>query len=399
MATRGRTQQWLRISLLGLLLIGSIIPGVNWWNNSQTAAIAAECLAAIEREAWDEAEPLAQQWVRRRPEDGMAWLSLADVAKQRGDLQATADCLGRIPATDSHYLKSQMLRGDLLLDGLNRPDLAVEVWKSMLIVSPQANVAHQRLLYVYSMTLQRELMVQQIRVAMHHHVEPPEAYGYILSAPNLIFSNGYLKVGQWLQGNSRDETLRVAHAIFLAKSTPSRGMKMFGSQAVQAGDASEVTTCLQDFPDNIELRAFVIEKAIADADMVALGQALQKLPKSAERDSRFWRYIGTFRDSQRRPAEAAAAFQQSIRLHPMDWKSHHELGTVERVLGNSELSAKHAELGSRGKQLEKQILELPNAAQIDQPLLEEIRSFARDCGDQDVVDGLTFRLSLTSRSQ
>lgn len=399
MATRGGIQKWLRISVLGLLLLGAMVLAVNWWNSRQTDAIAVQCRAAIDREAWDEAEPLAQEWVRRSPKDGTAWLNLADVARQRGDLEATADCLGRIPTTDSHYLISQMLRGDLLLDGLNRPDQAVEVWKGMLAVSPTANVAHQRLLYVYSMTLQREIMVKQIREAIHQHVEPPEAYGYILSAPNLIFTNGYLKVGQWLKANPADETLRVAHTIFAARTNPSRGMKMFGSQAVQSGDASGVAKCLQDFPDNLELRAFVIEKTIADADMNALGQALQKLPKSAERDSRFWRYIGTFRDSQRRPAEAADAFQQSIRLHPMDWKSHHELGAVERVLGHVELSAKHAELGSRGKQLEKQILELPNAAQVDEPLLKEIRNFARDCGDQDVVDGLTARLSPTRPSQ
>lgn len=396
METRGGTQRWFRALFLILVLGALLVPGVNWWNGQRLEALAAQCREAVRAERWDTAQPLAERWARLAPADADAWLNLAEVAKARGDMAATAECLGRIPVTDSRYLSSQMLRGDLLLDGLKRPDQAVEVWKAMLAVSPHASVAHQRLLYVDSMTLQREAMVLQIRDAIHHRAEPPEAYGYILSAPNLLFTDGYLKVGQWLQANPQDETLRVAQAIFAARSNHSRGMKMFGTKAVQAGDASGVTQCLKDFPDNLELRAFVIEKAIAEADMTALGKLLQHLPPAADRDSRFWRYIGTFRDSQRRPEEAAEAFHQSIRLHPMDWKSHHELGTVERVLGHAGLAAKHSALGSRGKQLEREILELPNAAQADVPLLEKLLSYARDCGDQDVVDGLTYRLSETT---
>ena len=395
MATRGGTQRGFRILLLILVLGGLLVPGVNWWTTRRIETLAAECREAVRTERWDTAQPLAEQWARQAPDDADAWLNLAEVAKARGDLEAAAECLGRVPVTDDRYLNSQMLRGDLLLNGLKRPDKAIAVWKAMLAVSPHANVAHQRLLFVYSMTLQREALVQQIREAIHHHAEPPEAYGYILSAPNLLFTDGYLRVGQWLQATPHDETLRVAQAIFAARTTPSRGMKMFGTQAVQAGDASGVTQCLKDYPDNLELRAFVIERAIAEADMTALGKALQQLPKSADRDSRFWRYIGTFRDSQRRSEEAADAFRQSIRLHPLDWKSHHELGTVERVLGHAELAAKHAELGGRGKQLERAIMELPNAAQADIPLLKKLLDFARDCGDQDVVDGLTYRLNET----
>lgn len=392
MAARGGIQRIFRILCVSLILAGGLVPAWNWYDTRKTAALAAACRAAILEEQWDAAQSLAEQWVSRSPQDGQAWLSLADVAKHRGDLAATAECLGRIPTTDESYLNTQMLRGDLLLDGLKRPDEAVAVWKAMLAVSPQANVAYQRLLYVYSMTLQRELLVKQIRVAMQNHAEPPEAYGYILTAPNLVFTDGYVKVGQWLQSNPDDETLKVAQAVFAARTNPSKGMKMFGKNAVEMGDASRVMECLKEYPDNLELRAFVIEKAIGDADMAALGLALQKLPTAAENDSRFWRYIGTFRDSQRRPQEAAEAFQQSVKLHPLDWKSHHELGAIERVLGHAELAAKHAELGARGKQLEREFMELPNATQADSVLLEKLLSFAKDCGDPDVVNGLTYRL-------
>ncbi len=392
MATLGKSRRGFRIVFLGLLLVGGLVPLKFWWDRYRLEALAAQCLEAIQNENWDAAQPLAERWVRQSPEDAEAWLNLAEVAKSQGDFEAVSECLGRIPPSDRRYLNSQFLLADLCLEEFRRPDRAVAAWKAILTVDPKAHVAHQRLIYVYSMTLQRDLLVKQMREAIQQHAEPPESYGYMLSAPNLVFSNGYLKVSDWLQAKPDDETLRVAQAVYAARTNPSKGMKMFGSHSVQMGDAKLVMECLKDYPNHLELQAFVIEQAIAEADMAALGRALQKLPKEAAGDSRFWRYIGTFRDSQRRIKDAAEAFHQSIQLHPLDWKSHHELGAIERVLGHGELAAKHAELGARGKQLEREFMELPNATQADAILLEKLLRFARDCGDQDVVDGLNFRL-------
>jgi tetratricopeptide (TPR) repeat protein len=147
----------------------------------------------------------------------------------------------------------------------------------------------------------------------------------------------------------------MAQAIFAARTNPSRGIKMFGADAIKPGDDSGVRRCLKDYPRNLELRAFLIEQALAENNMTALSDALKDLPKEAEADCRFWRYIGTKLDFQRRYSEAAGAFRNSLKIHPMDWKSHHALGAVERVLGNAEAAARHADLGSRGKQLEREM--------------------------------------------
>jgi hypothetical protein len=77
----------------------------------------------------------------------------------------------------------------------------------------------------------------------------------------------------------------------------------------------------------------------------------------------------------------------------MDWKSHHALGAVERVLGNAEAAARHADLGSRGKQLEREIHELPNAAQVGPELLQSLMNYAEDCGEKEIAAGLAYRLN------
>ena len=167
---------------------------------------------------------------------------------------------------------------------------------------------------------------------------------------------------------------------------------MFGSGDVQPGDDAGVIQCLKDYPNNLELRAFLLERAISKDDMAALGAALKDLPPAADQDSRFWRYIATLRDYQRRPAEAAEALKRSLELHPLDWKSHHLMAAVERVLGHVDIASKHADLAARGKQLEREIQELPNAAQVDPPLLARMQLYAQDCGDTGVSEGLKYRL-------
>lgn len=392
MVVAGQKKKIILLCAAAVIVIGLSVPTYFWWQARVTVRIAAACRMAIRKEEWDTAQPLAEQWVRRSPKDTDAWLSLADVAKSRGDLAATAECLARVPQNDHRYLKTQMLRGDLILDGLGLPHEAVKVWLDMLTVDPTATVAHQRLLYVYSMTLQREKLVAQIREAIRNKSEPPEAYGYILAAPNLLFTDGYLRVGKWLTATPDDEILRVAHAVFAARTSPSRGMKMFGSGDVQPGDDAGVIQCLKDYPNNLELRAFLIERAISKDDTAALGAALKDLPAAADKDSRFWRYIATLRDYQRRPAEAAEALKRSLELHPLDWKSHHLMAAVERVLGHVDIASKHADLAARGKQLEREIQELPNAAQVDPPLLARMQLYAQECGDTGVSEGLKYRL-------
>lgn len=379
--------------VLGFCLAAAF--GWQWWARRVTAETAAACRAAIRSDRWDEARILADRWARRAPADADAWFSLAEVARSQGDLSATAESLRRVPPSDRRYLKAQTLRGDLLLDGLRKPAEAIVAWQDMLRLSPAAEVAHQRLIYVYAMTLQRNRMVEQIRKAIRFRAEPPEAYGYLLSAPNLMFSDGYHRVGQWLENAPDDETLRVAHAIFAARTNPSKGVQMFGSVDSQAGDLSLIRKCQIDYPENVEVLAFLIDRAIYEGDLEEAGRLLQTLPESAQQDSRVWRYLGTWRDSRKQTAEAAEAFRHSIDLHPMDWRSHFELGAVERSLGHAEAAAKHAELGARGKLLERQILELPNAAQADQKLLIALWEFARDCGDEQAADGLAYRLGIT----
>lgn len=377
-----------------VILAGSMGAGVYWWKSYTIQAAATACQTALDEGRWDDARRWADLWTQRQPDDGSAWFARAEAARRQQDWTATEESLGRIPTTHRRFLRAQALRGDLALDALHDPFRAIAIWKDLLQTVPSSELGHQRLIYLYAMTLQRQAMVQQIRTAIKKRSEPPEAYGYLLAANALVFSDGYPRVSQWLRKQPDDETLRVAQAVFAARTNPSKGQRMFGVGDGLKANLQLIEKCRIDYPQNLEVLAYLIETAIAEGKFAAVGSLLEELPASADNDSRFWRYRGTWLDSQRRAPEAAEAFQKSIALHPMDWRSHHELGTIARILQQPDVAARHADLGQRGKQLERQILELPNAAQADEQLMRNVRRYAQECGDEDAVFGLSFRLNI-----
>lgn len=380
--------------LLVLLVIAALVswPILMSIRRGQVQAIAQRCRDAVQKQDWVTAAPLAEEWARRAPDQAEAWIALADVAKSQGDFEATAESLRRVPPTDPQYVNTQLLRADLLLNALHRPFDAVAAWKDVLAVVPNHPVPHQRILYIDSMTLKRRDLARQIREAIRQRAEPPEAYGYLLSIPNLMFTDGYVRVEKWLKANPEDETLRVAYAIFRERSSAGKEIRDFGNSDAGLKAESPYQQALKAYPHNLELLAFHIEGLISRADLPAIGAALQNLPPEAEQDSRFWRYIATYQDSQRKTQDAATSLRKAVELHPLDWKAHHELGPIERVLGNLAEASRHAELGARGKLLERRFFELTNAAQADPPLLRALLRYAKDCGDADAVSGLTFRL-------
>ncbi|RLS58824.1 MAG: hypothetical protein DWH91_01610 [Planctomycetota bacterium] len=386
------TRQSSRLVVLLAIALLSAWPIIKAVRRSQLQTLVKRCQEAVQQQDWILATPLAEEWASRAPDDAEAWITLADIAKAQGDLEATAECLRRIPSTDTKYVQMQLLRADLMLNALQRPYDAIDTLKMVLAAEPGNPVAHQRIIYIYSMTMQREALAQQIREAIRHRAEPPEAYGYLLAIPNLIFSDGYLRVEKWLKSSPEDETLQVAYAIFRERTNAGRGIRDFGTGQSESPGETPFEAALKQYPNNLELRAYRIDSIIAQADMPALSQALQNLPPNAERDSRYWRFIATYQDSQRLPQDAAESLNKAIELHPLDWKAHHEMGTIARVLGRTEEAIRHADLGARGKLLERRVFELANASQADPPLLRAILRYAKDCGDADAVSGLTHRL-------
>lgn len=379
---------------LALIVILGALGSAAWWGwrlyTTQSAQTTYETAAA--GHDWPIAVAAAEKWAEFEPDSVDAWLAVAEANRRVGQFDLTAAALGKLPNDDPRTLTSLALRGDLLLSELRQPQAAIKNWQRMLEIAPSANLAHERLIYVYAMLLKRSALQQQIYAAIDLHCEPPEAYVYLCALPSLQFSDGLIKCSEWLRASPNDRDLEIALAVYAARSTPSRTQAMFGLKGVVPGDMSLIHLCREKHPASPEVLAVFVDLAIYDGDVDQVAELLATAVDNGDQDSRFLRYRGWVELSRRQPEAAVEWGRKAVVANPLDWKARHLLADAERLAGLSEDAKRDSELAARGKILERRCLELPTGSAATRELLEEIQKYAQDAGDQRVVQGLTYRL-------
>lgn len=369
----------------------AVQPVYSWWHQRRSRAFKLACSVAVRDKDWNKLEALADRWVQWDPANGDGWVYLAEAAAQMGQVERAVEALGRVSNSYSGALEALALRGEMQFGDLNRPYDAVATWKRMLEINRRADVARQRLIYFYSMTFQRSAMLAEIRTAMELECEPPEAYAYFVLANELNFTDGMSVVSKWRDHYPDDETLEVAHAIYVAKYAASGGLPIFGQSTVASGDLTPIDACLKKYPANLEVLAFHLEYAIYDGNEPRVLELLQQCPAAAENDPRFWRYRAWYLASQEQFEEAEKALRKSLELFPADWQTWLLLGNVLRRLGRPE-AAEAADIALMGKQLKRELFELPNARSLNKQLGEQVYRYLKRTGPDWVWQSLERRL-------
>lgn len=395
---RARVRRPLRVRpvqvifAVGLLLVaGSVTLGSRWWRASRTSSLLAACRDAVAHRDWSQLDKLASRWVDWDPSSSDAQVFLAEASVQLGRTEQAADALGRVQDTYHGALQALAVRGEIQFADLNRPHEAVATWRRMLEIDPRADLAHQRLIYYYSMTLRRSEMLAQILESMEWHCEPPEAYAYYLLAFDLNFSDGLSVVTRWRENMPDDPDLEVARALYIAKYTPDQGQAMFGASTVAAGDLTLINECLAKYPSHLEVLAFHLDHAIYDGDAHRVLRLLEVSPETAKGDPRFWRARGWYLAEQGMHAEAEQALRQALKLHPPSWRTWLILAGVLRRLQHAQ-AAQAAQIAMDGKQLERDLFELPTARALDDQLGSRIHAYLSSTGPASVALALERRL-------
>lgn len=384
----------LTCSLIGIV---GIVLAAQAWTDYREDAFARRCDTASAASDWKSLHRCALAWTECSPENGDAWLALAEAQRRLGDLELTARSLEQVPSDDPRKLTTLAMLAELQFMGLNRPLEAVETWRTMLETDPDADVARQRIIYFLAMTLQRSALREQIYIAMERHTEPREAYTYLLLANALNFSDGLPKLTEWRESAPHDETLRIAHAFYSAKATRNARRVIAETRSDPEEEVSLMDECLEEYPQHLEVLAFHIERAIEAGDPMRVEELLAGVPDEAARDGRFWRYRGWLDSIMGNLADSETAYRQAIKLSPYDWRARHELAGVLRRLNRAEEAAPLAEIATFGKRLEQRLFELENPSMVSGELLEVIRGYAEAVGDQRVVDALEYRFRSPSQ--
>ncbi|MEZ6064311.1 MAG: tetratricopeptide repeat protein [Planctomycetaceae bacterium] len=385
------------VALLLLLVAGWW--GYRIWQRRTTETLQQACLAALEAEDWELAEQLGLRWRDHDPDNTRILAHLAEAARRQQALDRTADYLLQIPDSDPDALTLLALAAEVQFAGLNAPLAAEQTWLRMIAIEPRSNAPRRKLMYFYALSLQRQKLGAQVRDAIRHRAEPPDAYVYLLLRQELRFSDSFPIVSGWLRTHSTDETLKVAQACALADAPKDIDLRYYGDGEFKPGSLKLIEQCRELYPHNIEIIAFDLERAIDLGDLSSVETLLQSPSEAIQQDPRFWRSQGWYLRGTNELAEAEVAYQTALKLDPFDWRARHELAQLLRRTGRAEEAEKLAVVALEGKDLERSLLERPNTSDLPTDLLRRIGRLARDVGAAEIAEAVQFRVGNDEQMQ
>ncbi|HCS55743.1 hypothetical protein [Rubinisphaera sp.] len=387
-----------RIIRFGLLVacLAGLAASCIVYRNNLPKSYEANTRSAEAIEDWPQVEKWAELWVNSSPDNVDAILYLSDAYKFQQKARKLADILERFPVNDGRYVRVMTMRGDLLMSELMDIPAAEKNWFGLLQVEPQNLYARQRLTYIYSMTLQREKLQKLLRESITLGYEPFESYFYLLALSNLNFTNGLLKTSEWLQSTPDDRSLQIAHAVFLAKSTPDPTLALFDKETNLPGSDQLIYENLKRYPDSVELNAFLMERAMVKGDIDLVEQSLKRVDLNRSTDCRLLRAKAWVLKNQDQLSEANTAIESAMALNSLDWKCRLEYSEISRLLGNKDQAIKNAKLASTGKILESSFMQLPDATAASDSLMKELLNYILSCEDFVIAGRLSSRLNATS---
>lgn len=352
----------------------------------------AECRRLTEAADWEQLERFAQDWIDDSASlPDLACLFQADAQMQLGKNPQAIENLRRIPRTSTKAFSSLIVACNLQFGEMNQPQEGVETLKLMIDHRPSSISSHQRLIYYYAITLQRNLMLDAIYNAIANRAEPPDAYVYLMLADHLNFTNGFEQNTEWLR-SSRDEIVfQAARLVQLIENLQSSENP---KAAATADEYHKTLIALREkHPANIVLLRFSIEQAVKEFDIDRVAELVSLIPAD-NRDSVLLRLRGWLKFEQGQFDECEKLLEQSIVEFSMDWHTWQELARCRRRLGKLESAKDASTTALMGKSIRKEMLQLTNAAAISTDQLQKIAAYAARCGMKPVSDAMLYRLQI-----
>lgn len=385
------------LGLVGLGLLGIVASVVlPVWRARSANVLEEHCRDLRDREQWAELERTAEAWCHREPQRASAWLFRAEAAAGQNDFQGAADALFQVPKSDDRALPAYMKGAELLLGQGNRPLEGIKALERLVQMEPRLGGAHRHLIQFSALTLQRQQLIQQVRTAIEHRREPREAYVYLFLIDTLRLTNGVEMNTKWLEAYPDHELFLVARALHMDEvRVAERG------SAARAVEPTLRSTSIREqllddlfrrFPNNRELLAHHIERALVAGDTARVVKVLKTAPASIDEDNRFWRYKGQVHETRKEFKDAETAYRQALKLNPLDWSTMNRLAHIERIHKRYGEVERLQRLVQQADKLRESVRKFPAAEHVGREWLEQFAVFAERAGDGTVARSLADRL-------
>lgn len=348
-----------------------------------------ECEKALDGKNWERLQQVASDWKSQSADSGNAMTFLADAKLHLGMPEEAVEELLRIPKGSRQRYRGLIAAAEIQFGQLNRPLEGIDTLERITEIRPTSSTAHQRIIFFYGVTLQRAKMLEAINKAIDSRAEPPDAYVYLLLAGKLSFSNGFEKNSEWLAGNPDNEIFEVARMIQLIDSVTLSENPTTQKSLPAYWDAFDQLR--KKYPDNLALASFEAEKAAKDFALDRMDKILTSIPEE-KYDGVLLKWRGWLALQRGNLKAALEMLEKSLDDSRLDWRVWHDLSRCRRRLGDLDGAEQAEQIALVGKQLHKDVLQLPNAGAIQSETLKTLASYAASCGDDRVALAIMLRL-------
>lgn len=378
-----------------VVLVGGL--GVRWLNQrhrqSQIQMLHDQLLSAQRRQDWPQVESLAQQWTGLEPSAYAPRRYGANAARELQNPGLAVGYLSGIPKGSP--LEDYLELGYLQMEALNDPLAAFETCRLTLDFYPDDSETHQRLLFFYTMTCQRDALAAEARRAIEVGSASSATYVYLLGSRWLTFKNGYETNLKWLQSSPQSSELFEVAAVMHLPSAPlleemarqASGPEMEPRPLEFVND--HVDRLLEKYPQNIELLAAKIRQLCRAGEVEQVARRLANVPAETRNDNRFWRYKGWLHSALEQWPEALQAYRHALELEPFDWSTQLKLATALRTTADLAASSDMQARADLGKQIMLAIQSSPSIHEL-QPisLYDDIQHYFQMCGQAALAEKL-----------
>jgi tetratricopeptide (TPR) repeat protein len=349
-----------------------------------------------QRGQWPQLEAAAQEWASAAPEDYQPWRYAAEAALQQGNPIAAVEYLRRAPEDAPVECLHQL--SFLEMEALKDPLAAKATCEATLARFPLDPENHERLLFYYTMTAQRNAIVQEANRAIELGCDTLGTYGYLFASEWLTFTNGYETNQQWLQRYPGNELFEVAATMHLPSF---QFLDLLAKEAHPEQEApkplafaaEEVARLRQEYPENIELLAIETRNLCRSGDVDAVAARLALNHPLAGSDHRFWRFRGWYHSAVGEWREAIQCYERALELQAWDWASQLELAAAVRATEGVKAAADMQTRADEGKALMMAVQACPNIRLLQpRSLYEDLAAYFRLCGEDAIATALTAKL-------
>jgi len=385
------SRRWWLIVLVPLACVPVGYWLSNHWHRRSGIAFSRECRQLSAQRAWNELASVSTQWACVEPQKADPWLYRAEAAEGLKDWGNFVQALDRVPRSDPRAPESLIHKAAAEFEFLNRPRVGVQTCDEVLRIEPRLLIAHKQAIFFCAMTLQRAEMVRRIRRAIQVRRESPESYVYLAGASWLYSGSLYRHNTQWLTSDPDNEMYQVARALQVYTS----GAKSDLERAAEFEHIPPAEQLLQQYPQNLELVAYFLNRSITEGDLDRVRELLSAVPEHlADDDSRFWRARAWCDDAIGESASAEQSLRRAFALDPYWWQLHFQLHDLLRRRGQLEESAKFFKIYQISKALSIVIKTHQSVESIDeQGFCRSLLELAELIEDDEVASALRERLS------